>query len=95
MMTDITHLVRERAYYIWEETGRPEGLEKEHWLMAEREVAEKVANESSYNGRDARSADHPDEVNWDGAKTYNRDLKEFENTGEVRSDKSQGKQLRP
>jgi hypothetical protein len=46
--------------------------------MAEREVAEKVGNESSYNGRDTRSANHPDEVNWDGAKTYNRDLKEFE-----------------
>jgi hypothetical protein len=26
MMTDITQLVREWAYYIWEETARPEGL---------------------------------------------------------------------
>ena len=31
--------VRERAYRIWEEAGRPEGQAFEHWLQAESEVA--------------------------------------------------------
>jgi hypothetical protein len=31
--------VRERAYEIWESTGRPEGKAGEHWLQAEAEVA--------------------------------------------------------
>jgi len=26
--------VRERAYYIWEGEGRPEGRAREHWLRA-------------------------------------------------------------
>ncbi|MBN9563106.1 MAG: DUF2934 domain-containing protein [Alphaproteobacteria bacterium] len=26
--------VRERAYYIWEREGRPEGRAREHWLRA-------------------------------------------------------------
>lgn len=30
--------VRERAYQIWEETGRPEGKSVEHWLQAEGEI---------------------------------------------------------
>jgi hypothetical protein len=34
--------VRERAYEIWERTGRPEGKAAEHWLQAE---AETVAEE--------------------------------------------------
>jgi hypothetical protein len=30
---------RERAYEIWEHTGRPEGKAVEHWLQAEAETA--------------------------------------------------------
>jgi hypothetical protein len=61
--------------------------------MAEREVAEKVAQRIFVQCRDTRSADHPDEVDWDGAKIYNRDLKEFQNTGEVQQ--KPAKQLMP
>lgn len=32
-------LVRERAYLLWEEAGRPEGDGVEFWLMAERELS--------------------------------------------------------
>lgn len=32
--------VRERAYLIWETEGRPDGRDLEHWLQAEREVAQ-------------------------------------------------------
>jgi hypothetical protein len=27
-----------RAYAIWEERGRPDGLDLDHWLQAEREA---------------------------------------------------------
>jgi hypothetical protein len=30
--------IREQAYRIWEEEGRPEGCEEEHWRRAEIEV---------------------------------------------------------
>ena len=30
--------IMKRAYEIWEQSGRPHGLDKEHWLQAEREL---------------------------------------------------------
>ena len=32
------HLIRERAFQIWIEQGRPEGRQVEHWITAEREI---------------------------------------------------------
>jgi len=34
-------LVRARAYEIWEQAGRPEGRQNEHWAQAEREISGK------------------------------------------------------
>ena len=35
--------IRERAYAIWEQEGRPEGKGLDHWIQAEAEIAnEKV-----------------------------------------------------
>jgi hypothetical protein len=34
---DIGH-IRERAYFIWENSGRPNGQDLEHWLIAEIEM---------------------------------------------------------
>ena len=31
-------IIRERAYAIWEEEGRPEGRHLDHWLRAEAEI---------------------------------------------------------
>jgi hypothetical protein len=31
--------IRKRAHEIWEQEGRPEGKEREHWERAERENA--------------------------------------------------------
>jgi hypothetical protein len=31
-------LIKERAYQIWEDEGRPEGRDKEHWDQATREL---------------------------------------------------------
>ena len=39
-MDDYTQRVRLRAYLIWEREGRPEGLADDHWLEAERDVAQ-------------------------------------------------------
>ncbi len=39
---DIGELIRTRAYRLWEEQGRPDGQEQQHWLAAEKEVLEEV-----------------------------------------------------
>lgn len=33
--------IRERAYFIWEDCGRPHGQDLEHWLIAEMEGLER------------------------------------------------------
>jgi len=33
--------IRERAYYIWIQEGRPEGRDKEHWRLAEVQLTAK------------------------------------------------------
>lgn len=38
MSEDREQRIRERAHRIWEEEGRPEGREDEHWRRAEREI---------------------------------------------------------
>ena len=37
-MTDREQKIRERAHRIWEEEGRPEGREQNHWERAAREI---------------------------------------------------------
>jgi hypothetical protein len=37
--TQLEQRIRERAHQIWEEDGRPEGCDHEHWARAEREIA--------------------------------------------------------
>jgi hypothetical protein len=34
--------IRERAYSIWEEEGRPEGRAWDHWDRASREIVERM-----------------------------------------------------
>jgi hypothetical protein len=44
MMTNVTdEMVRERAYYIWEREGRPQGREAEHWHAAMEELTSEAA----------------------------------------------------
>jgi len=38
------HEIAERAYYLWEESGRPEGRALEHWLEAEAALREQWGN---------------------------------------------------
>ena len=44
MQSDRGQAIRERAYALWEEDGRPDGKELEHWLRAQTEVAEKSSD---------------------------------------------------
>jgi hypothetical protein len=39
MAMNILWRIRERAYQLWEQEGRPEGRHMDHWLQAERELA--------------------------------------------------------
>ena len=39
------NVIRKRAYQIWEEQGRPDGLHADHWHDAELQVAEDERNE--------------------------------------------------
>lgn len=38
-MTGTAQSVELRSYQIWEEAGRPDGCDMEHWLQAEAELA--------------------------------------------------------
>lgn len=38
MRSQRNRLIRDRAFQLWEERGRPEGLEVENWLQAEQEI---------------------------------------------------------
>jgi Protein of unknown function (DUF2934) len=51
--------IRERAYEIWNATGRPHGEAEQHWLIAEREVLAMLISQPSSStagtGRASRS----------------------------------------
>jgi hypothetical protein len=38
-MPDIEALIRERAYLIWEKSGKPFGRDTDHWFQAAEEIA--------------------------------------------------------
>jgi hypothetical protein len=44
-MPDIEALIRERAYLIWEKSGKPTGLDRDHWFQAAREIEEAMARD--------------------------------------------------
>ena len=44
---DLEEQIRRRAYEIWEESGRPEGMESEHWEQAAREIAASAVDQPS------------------------------------------------
>ncbi len=46
-LVSITDAVREHAYYIWENEGRPEGRDFEIWIRAEKESLSRIINPST------------------------------------------------
>ncbi len=48
--------IRDRAYALWEQAGRPEGQDKEFWAMAEQELAAREQLEDEQPATDPVSA---------------------------------------
>ena len=47
--------VRETAYFLWEQDGKPEGREQEYWFRAlERQLRERNADRDLMNGPQKR-----------------------------------------
>jgi len=38
-MPDTESIIRDRAYALWEQSGRPMGRDKDHWFQAAKEFA--------------------------------------------------------
>ena len=68
---DKSQRVRERAYQIWIEEGRPEGRDREHWFRAEREVEGDEAHLSH------------DQAGLGAAKKYDERAKNFSENAAV------------
>jgi Protein of unknown function (DUF2934) len=56
--------IRQRAYYLWEKCGRPDGRALEFWFAAEQEFYQEIAESeqmfwSGFSGRDPMSAGLP------------------------------------
>lgn len=54
MDKDVEHRIRERAYEIWEDEGRPQGREAQHWQQAATEFAEAQEEARASVGTQAR-----------------------------------------
>ncbi len=53
MASDKEERIRTRAPQIWERDGRPNGLDREHWAQAERELDGEGADDASANATPA------------------------------------------
>lgn len=72
-MDDYVKRLHLRAFLIWEHEGRPHGREIDHWLAAERELA----NEEEL----AKKED--DAAGLHAGRAYDQGVKEFEKSGRV------------
>jgi hypothetical protein len=52
MVEDREDRIRERAYKIWEEQGRPHGRHEDHWRQASQETGEDLFGEGSNEALD-------------------------------------------
>jgi hypothetical protein len=84
----IEERIKQRAHRIWEEEGRPEGRDKEHWDMA----AELVAIEDNYQATLKPVDRDPDEP--ENAATI-AEPPEAANTGELPTLTDTGEQVYP
>ena len=55
-LVSITEAIRESAYYLWENEGRPEGKDFEIWLRAEKEFLSRIINPSTSSAKSRKSA---------------------------------------
>lgn len=61
-MSDFDQQIRERAYQLWEEAGRPNGRAQEFWFHAQADIHTRRAAEVRTAGR-TEMRDPPDD--WD------------------------------
>ena len=61
-MSDIEERIRERAYLLWEEAGRPHGRSDEFWFAAWQELMGDSAPGEAGSGADRPSAVEPPEA---------------------------------
>jgi hypothetical protein len=53
-----------RAYYIWEQEGRPEGRDQEHWFRALQEAGGVLNNARKSRSRSSSSSRKSDLEGW-------------------------------
>lgn len=59
--------IRQRAFEIWEREGRPEGLQKQHWLQAEREIEQEQDSAVETGRTSSDNAGTTDQLpRWEG-----------------------------
>lgn len=58
-MADQKDAIRDRAYRIWEEEGRPHGRDIDHWIAAEQEVGAKSRTLEKSRDLEKKSKDKP------------------------------------
>jgi Protein of unknown function (DUF2934) len=46
-MDDLERRIQQRAYELWENEGRPQGREQNHWQQAEREIVGRGASNAA------------------------------------------------
>lgn len=56
MSAERERTVRERAYAIWEQQGRPDGKSLDHWLQAEAEIGNEKIIGVTNNGKILKSS---------------------------------------
>lgn len=56
MTTGMNSSVERRAYEIWEQEGRPHGLDLDHWLRAEAELASPPVKAKASRVREKKKA---------------------------------------
>jgi hypothetical protein len=49
-MPDREQRIRERAHSLWEQEGRPEGRDREHWERAMREIDDEAMQAGGHTG---------------------------------------------
>jgi len=55
-LASITDAIRESAYYLWENEGRPEGLDSEIWIRAEKDLLSRIINPSTSPAKSRKPA---------------------------------------
>lgn len=61
-MTDAEREVRERAYVLWEQAGRPEGRSEEFWFLAQQEMYGGAVTSDGPEGAMLPPGEEPPEV---------------------------------